>query len=62
MQPASNDAEVPRKDDGAVAHKGSSSGSGRATGEWDRAANPPPEPRVDTDDWTPEEAGYGHGV
>jgi hypothetical protein len=64
MQPASNDADAPRKDDAGVAHKESASGSGRATGDGDLASNPRPrpEPRVDTDDRTPEEAGYGHGV
>jgi hypothetical protein len=61
MQPASNDTDAPRKDDEPVAYKESSSGSGRA-GEGDRASHPRPEPRVDTDDRTPEEAGYGHGV
>ena len=62
MQPASHDADAPRKDDAAVGHKEASSVSGRATGEGDRASNPRPEPRVDNDERTPEEAGYGHGV
>ena len=62
MQPARSDADASRKDDAAVAHKESSGGSGRATAEGGQASNPRPEPRVDTDDRTPEEAGYGHGV
>jgi hypothetical protein len=62
MQPAGNDADAPRKDEGAMVHGESSSGGGRATGEGDRPSNRRPEPRADADDRTPEEAGYGHGV
>jgi hypothetical protein len=62
MHPAGNDADATRKDDVAVGHGESSSGCGRATGEGDRPGNRRPEPRVDADDRTPEEAGYGHGV
>jgi hypothetical protein len=57
MRPASNDPDAPQNDDGtAVAVHGESSGEG------DPASDRRPEPRVDADDRTPEEAGYGYGV
>ena len=55
MRPVSNDADTPQKDDMAVVH-------GESSGESDSASDRRPEPRVDTDDRTPEEAGYGYGV
>jgi hypothetical protein len=55
MRPASNDADAPQKDDVAVV-------LGESSGEEDKASDRRPEPRVDADDRTPEEAGYGYGV
>jgi hypothetical protein len=55
MRPVSNDADAPRQDDVAAARDESS-------GEGDQAGDRRPEPRVDADDRTPEEAGYGYGV
>jgi hypothetical protein len=55
MWPMSNDVDVPQKDDGAVVH-------GEPSGEGDPASDRRPEPRMDADDRTPEEAGYGYGV
>jgi hypothetical protein len=55
MRPASNDADTPQRDDVAAAHDESS-------GEGDPESDRWPEPRVDTDDRAPEEAGYGYGV
>jgi hypothetical protein len=55
MLPVSNDAGVPQKDDGAVVYSESS-------GEGDPESDRRPEPGVDADDRTPEEAGYGYGV
>ena len=52
MRPVSNDADAPRKDDM----------DDESSAEADRARDRRPEPRVDTDDRTPEEAGYGYGV
>ena len=57
MRPASNDPDAPQNDDGtAVTVHGESSGEG------DPASDRRPEPRVDADDRTLEEAGYGYGV
>jgi hypothetical protein len=55
MRPVSNDADAPQKDDMAVVH-------GESSGEGDPASDRRPEPRVDTEDRPPEEAGYGYGV
>jgi hypothetical protein len=55
MRPVSNDADAPQKDDTAVVH-------GESSGEGDPTSDRRPETRVDTDDRTPEEAGYGYGV
>ena len=55
MRPVSSDAEVPQKDDMTAVH-------GECPGEGDPASERRPEPRVDSDDRTPEEAGYGYGV
>jgi hypothetical protein len=55
MRPASNDAEAPQNDDGAVV-------LGESSAEEDPTSDRRPEPRVDADDRTPEEAGYGYGV
>ena len=55
MRPVINDADAPQKEDVAVVH-------GESSGEGDPASDRWPEPRVDADDWMPEEAGYGHGV
>ena len=55
MRPVSNDADAPRKDDTAAVY-------GESSAEGDPASDRRPEPRVDTDDRTPEEAGYGYGV
>jgi hypothetical protein len=58
MRPARNEAETLQKGDVAAVHE-ESSGDG---GEGHPASDRRPEPRVDTDDHTPEEAGYGYGV
>ena len=55
MRLVSNDAGAPQDDDMAVAH-------GESSGEGDPVSDRRPEPRVDTEDRTPEEAGYGYGV
>jgi len=56
MRPVSDDdPDGPRKDDLTVV-------LGEASGEGAPASDRRPEPRVDTDDRTPEEAGYGYGV
>jgi hypothetical protein len=55
MRPVSDDADAPWNDDLAVVQ-------GESSGERDLASDRRPEPRVDADDRTPEEAGYGYGV
>jgi hypothetical protein len=55
MRPVNNDADAPRKDDVAAARD-------ESCDEGDPAGDRRAEPRVDTDDRTPEEAGYGYGV
>jgi hypothetical protein len=55
MRPVSNDADAPQKDEMAGVQS-------ESPGEGDPASDRRPEPRMDTDERTPEEAGYGYGV
>ena len=55
MRSVNNDAEAPPEDDMTAVH-------GEPSGEGDPASERRPEPRIEADDRTPEEAGYGYGV
>jgi hypothetical protein len=61
MQPVSDEADAPQKDD-MVVHGESCGARDESSGEGTPASDRRSEPRVDTDDRTPEEAGYGYGV
>jgi hypothetical protein len=61
MRPVSDEADAPQKDD--MVRHGESCGAGdESHGEANPASDRRPESHVDTDDRTPEEAGYGYGV